>query len=66
MLRSQQRFKTEAHNVFTEEVNKTALTFNDDKRLHSFDKVKLYTYGISVGKLCEEDILKQRIKFRVS
>ena len=29
-----------AHNVFTEEVNQIALSFNDDKRLKSFDKVK--------------------------
>ena len=33
ILKSQQRFKTEAHNVYTEEVNKIALSSNDDKRL---------------------------------
>ena len=30
ILRSQQRFKKEAHDVFTEKVNKIALSFNDD------------------------------------
>ena len=33
ILKSQQRFKIEAHNVYTEEVNKIALSGNDDKRL---------------------------------
>ena len=33
VLKSQQRFKSEARNVCTEEVNKIALSSNDDKRL---------------------------------
>ena len=33
ILKSQQRFKSEAHNVYTGEVNKIALSSNDDKRL---------------------------------
>ena len=32
MLKPQQRFKSEAHNVYTEEVNKISLCSNDDKR----------------------------------
>ena len=36
ILKSQQRFKSEAHNVYTEEVNRIALSCNDDKRLHTF------------------------------
>ena len=32
ILKSQQRFKRERHNVYTEEINKTALSSNDDKR----------------------------------
>ena len=34
ILKSQQRFKSEAHNVCTEDVNKIALSSNDDKRLY--------------------------------
>ena len=37
------------HNVFTEQVNKIALSFND-KRLKSFNKVKCYAHELSVGK----------------
>ena len=33
VLKSQQRFKNERHDVYTEEVNKIALSSNDDKRL---------------------------------
>ena len=32
MLKTQQWFKSERHNVFTEEINKIALSSNDDKR----------------------------------
>ena len=35
ILKIQQRFKSERHNVFTEEFNKTALSSNDDKRMQS-------------------------------
>ena len=44
MLKSQQRFKSEA-NVYTEEVNKIALSSNDDKRLQIYDRITTYLYG---------------------
>ena len=43
ILESQQRFKSEAHNVYTEEINKMALSFNDDKRLQTL--IASYPYG---------------------
>ena len=33
ILKTQQRYKNERHNVFTEEINKIALNPNDDKRM---------------------------------
>ena len=42
ILKSQQRFKREAHNVYTEEINKIALSSNDDKRLQTFDRITSY------------------------
>ena len=32
LLKSQQRFKSQKHNIFTEEIRKVALSSNDDKR----------------------------------
>ena len=37
ILKSQQRFKGDCHEMYTEEVNKIALSSNDDKRLQTFD-----------------------------
>ena len=33
------RFKSEKHNVFTEEINKIDLSSNGDKRMKSFDLI---------------------------
>ena len=42
ILKSQQRFKSDCHNVYTEQINKIALSSNDDKRLQAFDKITTY------------------------
>ena len=47
ILKTQQRFKSERHTVFTEEINKIALGSNDDKRLQSVDSIETYAYGTS-------------------
>ena len=56
-LRSQLRFKSDHHDVYTVEVNKIALSSNDDKRLQTFDRVKTYPYGTNAFKVCESEIL---------
>ena len=55
MLKSQQRFKSESHCVDTEDINKIALTSNDDKRLQSFDRTRTYPYRTNVFKVCESE-----------
>ena len=50
ILKSQQRFKSDHHRVYTEEVNKIALSSNDDKRIQTFDKVTTYPYGTNAFK----------------
>ena len=47
MLRTQQRFKSERHNAFTEEINEFALSSNDDKIVQLIDSIETYTYGTS-------------------
>ena len=55
MLKSQLRFKSDHHNVYTEEVNKIALNSNDDKRLQTFDRITTYPYGTNAFKVCENE-----------
>ena len=45
MLKLQQRFKSDHHKVYTEEVNNIALSSNDDKKLQTFDGIETYPYG---------------------
>ena len=40
ILRTEQRFKSETHNAFTEKINKIALISNDDKRMQSIDSTE--------------------------
>ena len=39
ILKSQQRFRSKKHNVFTEEFNKIALSANNDNRTQSIDSI---------------------------
>ena len=43
--RSQQKFKSEADNVYAVEINKIALSSNDGKRLQTLDRITPYPYG---------------------
>ena len=47
IIKIQRRFKSERHNVFTEEINKIALSSNDDKRMQSIDLIETYAYASS-------------------
>ena len=38
-------FKSERLDLFTEEINKIALSSNDDKRMQSIDSIETYVYG---------------------
>ena len=40
-------FRSERHNVFTEEIIKIALISNNNKRLQSVDSTETYAYGTS-------------------
>ena len=41
------RFKSGRHNVFIEEINKIALSSDDDKRMQPIDSKETYPYGTS-------------------
>ena len=59
ILKSQERFKSETHNVYTEEIKKIALSSNDDKRLKTFDRITSFPYGYNVGKICKTELLSK-------
>ena len=58
-IKSQQRFKNDCHNVCTEQINKIALSSNDNKRLRTFDKITTYPYGTNAFKVCENEMLSK-------
>ena len=45
ILKPQQRFISKGHNLYAENINKIALSSNDDKRIVSSDKITSYPYG---------------------
>ena len=57
VCRSQQIFKSYNHDVYTEEVNKIALSSSDDKVWHTFDGITTCPYGTNVFKVCENEML---------
>ena len=44
ILKSQQRFISKKHDVYTENINKIALSNNDDRRIVSSNKISSYPY----------------------
>ena len=57
LIKSQQRFRSDHHKVFSKEVNKIALNSNDDKRIQTYDKITTYPYGTNIFKICENEML---------
>ena len=60
ILKTQQRFKSERHIVFTEEINKIALSSNDDKRMQSINLTETNTYETSNVRI---QYVRKKIKF---
>ena len=58
ILKTQQRFKSRKHNVFTEETNKIALSSNDDKRMRSIDLIGTYAYGTNRDLVSENEEIR--------
>ena len=58
ILKTQQRFKSEGRDIFTEEINKIALSSNDDKRIQSIDLIETYTYRTSKDLVSEKEEIK--------
>ena len=63
LLRSQQRFKSDHHTVHTEEINKAAITSNDDKRLQTYDKITTYPHRTRMGILSGNIYIKNNLQY---
>ena len=58
MFKTQQRFKSERHNVFTKEINNIALDSNYDSRMESIDSIETYAYRMSKDLVSEKEVVK--------
>ena len=58
MIKIQQRFKNEKHNVFYEEINKIALSSNDDIKMQLIDSIETYAYGTNKDLVSEKEEIK--------
>ena len=63
ILKSQQIFKSDHHKVYTEEVNKIALSSDDNKRLQTFNRVTTYPYGTNTFEVCQSEMIVVRDLF---
>ena len=59
ILKSKQKFKSDYHNVYTEQINKIKLRSNDDKRLQAFDKITTYPYETNAIKVRGSEMLSK-------
>ena len=55
ILKTQQRSRSEKHNVLTEEVHKIDLRSNDDKTIQSSDSMKPHAHGTSKDIICNKE-----------
>ena len=60
VLKPQQVFRSDHHNVCAVEIDKIALGNNDDQRLQTFNRVTTYPYGINAIKVCESEMMVVR------
>ena len=55
--RSQLAFRSRKHVMFTQRINKIALSKNDDKRLQDADGIYSWAHGSSAGLVCKSELL---------
>ena len=46
------------HTLFTEKINKIAVTVNDDKRIQTPNRVISYPYDVGPGKVCKVELMR--------
>ena len=61
IIRSQQRFRSYNHKVYTEQGNKIALSSSGDKGIQTYDKVTTFPYGTNAFKVCKNEMLLKKM-----
>ena len=56
ILKPQQRLKSEAHNIYTEKINTTALSSNYNKRYLDFDGTHAHLLGTNAFIVCKSEL----------
>ena len=51
ILKLLERFKSDHHNVYTKQINKIALSSNDDKRLQTLDEITISIWNKSIQSM---------------
>lgn len=59
LLKLQQIFNSERHNIFTKEVKKIAMISNDHKRMSSIDSLETIPYGMRRDIIWKKEKNKQ-------
>ena len=55
MLKTQQRFRSEKHNVFAEEINKIVHKRSiDHQRMQTVDLIETYAHGMNKDLVCKK------------
>ena len=57
--RVQHRFVSQKHVLYTQKINKVALSIGDNKRVQDCDGNRTYAYGTSVGIICKDELMKK-------
>ena len=61
IMHSQIRLESDHHDMYTEEINKTALnSCNNDKKIQTFDGIATYPCGTNAFKVCKSEMLTKK------
>ena len=59
-MQTQVKFKSDHHEVHTEEINEIVLNYPDNKRLQTFDGITTYPYDANAFKVCESEMMVKK------